>query len=158
MNTITIDPGARRTGGGTGLAVFDDTEQLRPIKTICFTNDHQDFYTRVSNLTYKIYRWLVRSHYVDSATIYIEEPKFFSSFKGITAATGGSLFKLIYFYGALYNGLFDSFKVKPLQINTWKGNLSKEKVAKRVELLTGCEYTGDVCDAVGMGLHLKGKF
>jgi len=156
MYTITIDPGCRKSGGGTGVAVFKE-EKLHPVKTFCAVSSQEDFYDRVELICYDIYT-RIEGLKLASANrcIYIEEPEFFSSFKGLTAASSGSLFKLICFYGALFNELHVKWDVKPLKINKWKGQLSKDKVAQRVKAITGQEYGGDVCDAVGMGLHLKG--
>lgn len=89
--------------------------------------------------------------------IYLEEPQFLDSSKGITAATSKNLFKLIYMYACThYIAKINQFPVTNLPIQ-WKGQMGKKMVDERISRILGETYPEHISDAVGMGLFLKGK-
>lgn len=161
---ITIDPGARK-GGGTGVAVFNTiicpNQSLKsPIETYQLESKKSDWLEKVDEIANQLHTILNLNIYKQTQPIvFIERPKFFESFKGHTAATSDSLFKLCFVTGRLY-GVIKSFNLNCilLPIDHWKGQLNKSQVSTRVDRICGKKYKGDVTDAVGMGLYLKGLF
>ena len=157
MNFLTIDPGCRKDGG-LAIALFED-KQINPILTMAFVSSQSSFKQRQTEICRVFSYWLNdnKSIYL-LEKVYIEKPQFFDSAKGLTAARSNSLFKLIFTYGRLFQIIESQFGVKNthnLEINNWKGQLSKSQVEKRVKRACKKEYKGDICDAVGMGLFLK---
>ena len=165
MNFVTMDPGVR-DGGGTGLALFSVNPRItNPIKIEQFSpfRKNSDHNFKCNEVIYNIETYFKRMRLlelvIEPTKVYIEKPQFFDTAKGQTAARSDSLFKLIYFYGRLYQ-LISSLGHTPipLEIFKWKGQLSKSQVKTRVEKITNLEFKGDIIDAVGMGLHIKGLF
>lgn len=161
---FTIDPGCRRTGG-TGIALFNNTDD-RPLWFYQTKTTNKQI-KMLHNEMMELALMQLRVHLTalcqnrnlapHQTTIFIEEPQYFDSFVGQVAASSGSLMKLIFFYGRLYQLLTSmSFPVVPVQISHWKGQLKKEQVAKRIERILKKKYVGDVQDAVGIGLFIKG--
>ncbi len=169
---ITIDPGARDKGG-TGVAVFNTTFYLKPIP-----DSNKTYYptpTETYQLESKAPTWLEKVdeianqlYHISKGTrgtgrgqtlFFIERPKFFESFKGYTAASSDSLFKLCFVTGRLY-GVIRSFNLDCilLPVNDWKGQLNKKQVSTRILRICGRNWVKDQEDAVGMGLYLKGLF
>lgn len=157
MNFLTIDPGCRKDGG-LAIAIFEN-KQINPILTMAFVSAQSSFKQRQTEICRVFSYWLIENksiYLLDK--VYIEKPQFFESAKGLTAARSNSLFKLIFTYGRLFQIIESQFGVKNthnLEINKWKGQLSKSQVEKRVKSACKKEYKGDICDAVGMGLFLK---
>ena len=93
-------------------------------------------------------------------TIAIEWPQFMESEKGRTAARTGSLVKLTYAVGLIAGVCIQrSIKVMqvPLGVTGWNGQLPKKLQNARVNKAMGRTYANDhICDAVGIGLYLKG--
>jgi len=149
-----IDPGAR-VGGGTGVAIFQENVNC-PFYTEIIQSTLESYDQRIVSIIERV----AESFFVlpCGSPIFIEEPQYFDTFKGQTAARSNSLFKLIFFYGRLYERLRVTWHVCPMKIIDWKGQLSKSKTEKRVQKLTGVAFKGDVADAVGMGLFVKGLF
>lgn len=157
---ITIDPGARK-GGGTGVAVFDTNSKYNgPCQIKQLESKAPIWLEKVNDIADQLHD-LLKNH-LPQTIVFIERPKFFESFKGQIAATSDSLFKLCFVTGRLY-GVIRNFDLDCvlLLIDHWKGQLSKSQVSTRVEKICGQKYKsykGDVIDAVGMGLYLKGLF
>lgn len=158
----TIDPGAR-INGGTGFAFFSIT-QKEPIQIADFSSLDTSLYIKRSEwILHQLENrlnslMLLYGFHSNKIPIFIEEPQFFDTHKGQTAAKGGDLAKLIFMYGRLYDRIYKTegcFPV-PLRIIDWKGQLPKANVLKRIEKILKKKYTGDSADAVGMGLYLKG--
>jgi len=159
---ITIDPGARK-GGGTGVAVFNHPTMLdqcpNPLETYQLESKAPTWLEKVDEIANQLNEVVAQTTHSAKNLFFIERPKFFDSFKGQTAATSDSLFKLIFVTGRLY-GVIKSFNLDCvlLPVNDWKGQLSKKQVSTRILRICGKNWKGDVEDAVGMGLYLKGLF
>jgi len=157
-NFLTVDPGSRENGG-TGIAYFSKT-QVKPVLTKQLTGKGKDWSSRADNVLFQYRTFLEHntSLYV-LYDIYIERPQYFNTFKGQVTAESDSLFKLIYLYGRIWEATLHT-KNNPIfvKIAHWKGQLNKSQVSNRVEKICGKKYSGDVCDAVGIGLYLKGLF
>lgn len=172
---MTIDPGAR-LNGGTGIARFEH----------CYYKNFNGFVFEASKLykdhcnfeTYEERVSAICSQLVvgfgltpcdtttlqplsENVIVFIERPKFFDDNKGLTAAKSNSLFKLIYLYGRLTQ-LFMSlgYTVVPLEINHWKGHLSKAQTKQRLKRIhtLSSNVSGDEIDAIAMGYYILGKF
>lgn len=162
---VTIDPGARK-GGGTGVACFSTrisrsiTLDL-PQETYQLESKKSDWLEKVDEISNQLSHVIRGSNGTGrkETLFFIERPQFFDSFKGETAAKSDALFKLIFVTGRLY-GVIKLYNLECilLPIDHWKGQLSKSQVSTRVERICGKKYKGDICDAVGMGLYLKGLF
>ncbi len=155
---ITIDPGARDKGG-TGVAVFDTEphcDNYVPIETYQLESKAPTWLRKVDEIANLLYHKVCDNHH-KKILWFIERPQFFNSFKGETAAKSDSLFKLCFVTGRLY-GVIRSFNLDCvlLPVNDWKGQLSKRMVSTRIKRICGKNWKGDVEDAVGMGLYLKG--
>jgi len=160
---ITIDPGAR-TGGGTGVAVFNTVicpnSSRKPIETYQLESKAPTWLEKVDEIANQLHSILnLNIHKQTNPLCFIERPKFFESLKGQTAAKSDSLFKLCFVTGRLY-GVIKSFNLDCvlLPIVDWKGQLNKTQVSTRIKRICGKSWKGDVADAVGMGLYLKGLF
>lgn len=97
---------------------------------------------------------------------YIEEPQYFQSHYGQTAARDGALVKLCLLTGMLMQACPD---VTPIRVNQWKGNVPKTVIENRVRRLLlhiaktqGYaapemeHWTDHEFDAIGLGLHQQG--
>jgi hypothetical protein len=155
---ITIDPGARKNGG-TGVAQFETKEPFiaLKLKTKLLKSNLKE-HTNKCNMIIANFRNLMHEWGVHKSTpVFIERPRYFDSFVGIAAAKSDSLFKLIYLYGRLEQVCLDlELNPIPMEIVDWKGQLDKKKVSNRVERMCGKKFEGDVTDAVGIGLYIKG--
>jgi len=160
---ITIDPGARENGG-TGLAVFqpDYKRSPFPVKNWLLKSKEPEWLKKVDDIADMMFTFSFGAELNYSKPLFfIERPKFFDNFKGQTAATSDSLFKLCFLTGRLY-GVIRSLNLDCvlLPIADWKGQLDKKKIEKRIESICGSSHVhnDDRDDAVGMGLFLKGYF
>ncbi len=100
------------------------------------------------------------------AHVFIEKPIFYDTAKGYAAAKSDSLAKLIFLYGRLFQIATSTrrtkYRVIPLEIVHWKGQISKAMTKKRIrdsypdiDLSSKSE---DEIDAIGMGLYILGQF
>ena len=105
------------------------------------------------------FRKLLKDLRCDS--IHCEQPEFFDSTVGHTAARRGDLVKLILVTGILV-GQVSSFKLYP--VREWKGQLPKSVVNRRIEEIVGhkdragINFKSHAWDAVGVGLYAQGLF
>lgn len=161
---VTLDPGQR-----TGVAVWDaDTfnERVRPVSVSMLTvgpgRREWPWAERCKALGDKfagLFKWqtVVR--------VYCELPAFFEGATGHAAAAKGDVVKLAYLVG-VYAGICHARGVvfSPVPVIEWKGQLSKEIVARRIvkkigrTAQDGQEFHADIWDAVGIGLYVKGLF
>jgi len=88
----------------------------------------------------------------------------YPAYHGPTAMRGwvtGDLQKLTFLVGVLA-GYFESSEFEPVTPNTWKGQLPKDVVIRRLQKKFGPgatqEWEKDVWDAVGIGLWRLGQF
>lgn len=156
---FTIDPGCR-SNGGTGLAFWSYTQTL-PVETKQFGSMNiaglHDI--KMEHVLNKITKYL-RPYSHEDYPVFIEEPQFFQSLKGQTAAKSGALHKLTFFYGRLFQ-LVKHLGLKPIPVTIahWKGQMDKARTKKKIDrLYPDNNWKGDELDAVGIGLFLKGKF
>lgn len=91
--------------------------------------------------------------------VYIEMPQFFETGRGMTAQRSGSIQKLAAFVGMLINH-FGEKKIRLITPSTWKGQLPKDVVIKRIKKRWSNggypTFKADVWDAVGMGMWKMG--
>jgi len=151
--SLFIDPGIN-----IGIAGFSNTNNV-PI------------YTNLINCT-RLDRWEDRIKFVlitfdleckklskQYKKVYIEQPQFFDSYQGRAAAKSESLYKLIKVYGVIWTLLFqNNFEINEILASAWKGQLDKKKLQHRVQRRINIAYPDHICDAVGLGLFVKGIF
>lgn len=97
--------------------------------------------------------------------VYIEMPQYFGmgNAKGEGVAARGDLQKLAFTTGMLasFGWQYDA-KIRPYEVNAWKGQLKKEQTERRIkEILPGLRHmviADHGWDAVGIGLYAKGLF
>lgn len=94
-----------------------------------------------------------------------EFPEFFPNRRGFHTAAGGDLVAMSYCVGRVAGVAYDRLgakSVKLVKVTTWKGQLPKDVVAKRIrdridtrKLTTKMSHDWDAC---GIALFAKGKF
>lgn len=98
-------------------------------------------------------------------TVAIEWPAVYGSLSGRAAAGSGSVVKLAFTVGKLAQIVEDygAFFV-PIEVNKWKGQLSKKIVIKRIKRIISSSRLKklapekDAWDAIGIGLFMRGLF
>lgn len=152
-----VDPGIN----GTGIALWCPGDDLYP------------FGTDVLNAPRKLTWWRKALYLADAVADVVDEhrdiailvcecPQFFASAGGEMVAGRGDLVKLAIAVGCIAGRVESntrSCEFFPVEVNDWKGQLSKENVERRIrrKLPLG-EYTSHAWDAVGIGLFARGDF
>lgn len=165
MYLITIDPGLRSTGIAIWISdayAFD--HELHPKEAMLLTSQSSmTWQEKAENIADQFDDLIFERHRTNISSAHCEMPEYYSSLKGATAASSGSLFKLCFLVGML-GGIcmkqgIDFHLIRPTK---WKGQLPKDVVQKRITRLLGKEkcrrFSKDIWDAVGMGLFMKGAF
>lgn len=162
---VTIDPSARKSGGGCGLACFSmDSKYILPLQTKLVECQLENFDQRCLAIARTV--WMFVQHVLTSVvgcsrlSVFIERPMYFvNSRKSLNISESGDLFKLTVAYARIFERIHgNGVTTYNLEINHWKGQLSKNMIKRRIEHITSQKYKLDINDAVGMGLYLKGKF
>jgi len=128
----------------------------------CLKSHNKDWQANCSEIAKALQKEL--DQYWSASTIstvltICEQPKFLAS-RSVTATTGG-LVKMAHLSGLL-SSVLPNFNY--VDINAWKGNLSKEIVIERIKHYyrhtprVFAEWQDDAWDAVGIGLHHFGEF
>lgn len=157
----SIDPGL----GGTGYAIWDrkDFARLVPPKVSgwIFPSIDKEWPDAVAEIGYQMSN-ILRLHCVHE--VFIELPQLMRSAAGAAAASSGDLVKLSMAAGSVVGSLNPSWsKTTMVDIAKWKGQVSKAETERRVrELLPRYRFSCDKppsheIDAVGIGLHVKGR-
>lgn len=156
---LFVDPGL----GGTGLAFWRSLKRpaskpLAPDETLAIVpkpiGDWQDRanYIRV-RFAEAVDRMQVKWTVIEFQALW--------SGSATSMASGGSgdLFKLTYLTGLLAGVLSQRDLPHPVlpTPQTWKGQLSKKAVDRRITRAIGRAYPNHVSDAVGMGLAAQGR-
>ena len=165
MSIICFDPGMN-----TGYAIFRDGETF-PERTgvLRAGNKEKAWWDRQTHISDQLFDLLEDLPEVTGTITkaYIELPLMFETAKGMTCATGqdgqdSSLVKLAVVIGRLHETLRAfAIDVEYVRVNNWKGTLPKAVVDRRIAARLGCEvgkFGDHATDAVGIGLHVKGKF
>lgn len=151
---FTIDPGS----DGTGIAFFQHNYL---IKSESFDSKKAMWRDKCDEICYKVDAFINYYHpKTPQIPVICEQPEFFETFKGLTAAKSDSLVKLTTLYGRFWQIAHNrSCIFGCLPAKKWKGQLNKVQTANRIEKLIGKSFsTTHECDAVGIGLFLQGKF
>lgn len=154
---ISVDPGI----GGTGVAIWDPTypkpaytKVIRPLPNLEWMANSEHISKEFLNLL-KTYEYLVDE-------VYIEWPGLHQTAAGMASAARGDIFKLMFLVGALTQQCWtNNWIMVAVPVAQWKGQMSKEAVAKRVATKLGCQpdaYPNHVMDAVGIGLAVRGNW
>ena len=169
MAYITLDPGLH----STGYAVFEgDTRWIEagfnaeaPVEAGLLQPDNDVFkenpLIRACNIGSKIFA-IASGYGVNKA--FVEFPILFQSSYGHMAAASGDMQKIAATAGCFAGVLWDLCETAPVLVRTWKGQLPKKVVEKRIQKILGKEVCKtldiqkDAWDAVGIGLWVQGKF
>lgn len=161
-NFITVDPGSE----GTGVAFF--LQDKIPILVSNLNSEHKSWNMKCNEICYKFAAFLgytieeeyKKQEHALNLKVFCEQPQFFDSFFGLTVMRSQSPIKLTVLFGRLWQITVDQgLDFLPLKIVDWKGQLNKQQTANRIFNLIKQEYkTTHECDAVAMGLFLKGLF
>lgn len=157
-DVLAVDPGI----SGTGVAWWR-ANALVPSETFVFNAP-------------KKYAWWIRAallaemvmDVVDRYKIPVvvcECPQFFGGAGGEMVAARGDLVKLSIAVGAMVGQaqkMVHAVDFWPVEVNTWKGQLKKEIVNKRILRTLGASFCDGLhshdWDAVGIGLWARGDF
>jgi len=153
---IAIDPG----NDGTGLAVFKGGE-LWACETFVMRRKYP---WDIKLIMYtKIMRRKLRFYEPD--IVGLEFPIMMSSATGQTSARSGALVKLTMLAGAIYYQCRVVCKdTRLITPSKWKGQLKKDVTIKRIkrtidaDILEHLSPTTHAWDAIGIGLHILGRF
>ena len=159
---LTIDPGQN-----IGWALWDweywDT-LVPPIRTGVQVKTTKTNWFSGLKVTHKRFqRMIERQVYLKNlSTVYIEEPYYAEGGTALASAKSGALVKLSIAVGWLV-GYFSTHgvQVELVSVQAWKGQLSKELVAKRIQRKLGkraAKIKSHAIDATGIGLYKKGFF
>jgi len=151
---ICIDPGS----AGSGIAFFYAGEQI-PYHTQIIESAGKNWMEKC-NTNLKIMKLVFEAN-LDRpiySSVFIEEPQYFDSYVGRTAAKSDSLAKLVFFYGRLWEMINANFtkNIYAVPIQQWKGQMDKAKVNYRILKAIGKTYESHAADSVGIGLYLRG--
>lgn len=164
MRTLSLDPGI----SGTGWAVWDrhgrdcDWQKIVPPLAVgVIMPKGGEYIARTQSITEKLALTL-KTHKVSD--VVCEFPEYFGdTAKGYAATSDGSIYKLAFFIGAVAQLCFDRGIIfNDVNVTTWKGQLPKEVITKRIVALLGIDACTNLCvsthawDAVGIGLYAKG--
>lgn len=154
-NFISIDPGSE----GTGIAIWLSAAMPYQTKILEYKNPNAKWEDRCDYIC-MLLEHEIRQRKQWLRAVYCEQPQYMQTFKGVTAASAGSLMKLCTIYGRFLQISFSlGIKFIPVDIPKWKGQLSKRQVKFRVDrIIPGNNYTSHAIDAVGIGLYAKGLF
>lgn len=148
---LTVDPGLN---GHTGWALWDNV-YIPPLLTgitKAWPHLHWEDEARHTALEVR-----AKAKYHDCKLVVTEMPEFWSgSAKSFASAAQGSLFKLSFLVGCIHAAL-DHVPIKLIAPRTWKGQLKKDMVNRRIKAAIDLSYPDHISDAVGMGLFMKGK-
>jgi len=165
-SVLFVDPGLE----GTGWAMFYGLN-TKPAAAIVPTaadvirvrpTEYEDGWIGHAAAIIALFRGILAA--MKPSTVVLEMPQLWSgNAKSAASAAGGEgetgdLFKLAYLVGGMgetANGLCGSLPILILPYE-WKGQLSKEMVAERVERLIGKIPKDHAADAIGMGMAAQG--
>lgn len=156
----TIDPGIR----GTGIAIWSMDnwqKETLPIATYVVTPPaDEDWVYAIADL-HKHIEPIWEQHNVQKA--YCEFPQYFTSGKGHSATAKGDIYKLSCLVGVFMGMMLGKGTMLiPVQVNVWKGQLSKDAVIarllKREPRLRNLDIETHAWDAVGIAYYHKRIF
>lgn len=164
---MSVDPGIR----GTGVALWDSSRwkdpEDEPILVSAFTPPGDLAWIAAA-------RWVMEGinallvglpSPMKMKGLYIEMPQYFGvgNAAGEMVAARGDLQKLAFMTGMISSfGWYKRCKIRPYEVNAWKGQLSKKQTEERIKkILPGLKVlkvANHGWDAVGIGLYAKGLF
>jgi Holliday junction resolvasome RuvABC endonuclease subunit len=149
MVSLSIDPGL----GGTGLAFWHDSK-LRRCGILRCKNDRAPWEQRVKELGEAVVNAATE---LNVGAVAIEYPAFFGSVGGQMVAARGDLVKLATLVGFMA-GRLHPVPVEFIPVNTWKGQLPKDVVEKRLRRMfpkftSRFDVRSHMWDAIGVGVH-----
>ena len=150
---ITVDPGLYIGYATWNANKFKKGHLMYPLKSghIHYTNQEKTLYK---------FKRMIQQHSVVKS--YMENAKVMKSGKGIVAADSGATVKLATTIGRIMQILVgEGCKVQLIEVAKWKGTLPKEVCERRIRRLLPRlpeKHSDHAIDAIGIGLHMLGKF
>lgn len=161
---LSIDPGIT----GTGWALWnvgDDWHECRKPWSVGIWNPPGKLAWEDRALWLGLELWKLNFVKERIDQVWIEYPAFFETAGGTMVARRGDLLKLTYCVGVLAGVMsHHGKKIYLIPVRSWKGQLPKEVVERRVRRLVGdhamdgTRFRSHIYDAVGLGLFAKGCF
>jgi hypothetical protein len=155
---MTIDPGL----GGTGWCYWKNLHPKAPAPSdhgVLSAYSKAGWQARASWIVEEFADLLKSLRVRKDCAVVIEWPALWvGSARSIAAAGREDLTKLVYLIGQLgrESAKQTGNEVILLPVQTWKGQLSKKEVLRRLKERTGISFKNHEGDAGGMGLHLLG--
>lgn len=148
---LSVDPGTT-----IGCALWDEGELY---STIELKSASSDWFMHTLSLS-ELFSGYLQAH--RPQRVYVEYPKLFESDGGKVSARSGSLVKLAFNVGMLVQCCWgENTSVKLVDVNEWKGQMSKElcqkRILKHLPSLKRSQLSDHVWDAIGIGLHVQGR-
>lgn len=145
---VAVDPGI----SGTGVAVFRrgtllDAWNIYPRKEHGYNGSWPE---RCSQIVTAIHTQNIARRF---RKVYIEWPSQFTGLKGLAAANSNDILKLACLIGRLAEYFIREHRAQVVlvPVQTWKGNLPKDVMKRRVEKFFGKNITSHAADAAGIG-------
>jgi hypothetical protein len=150
---LAVDPGLN----GTGWTVFkSEHDPVFKGNGVIFEHANVDWEKRAMLITKKL---LTIANSWEVNRVYIEYPAYFESAGGQMVARKGDLLKLTFLVGCIF-GHFYPVPVVLVPVHTWKGQLPKEIVKRRIKQILGetkCKsLKSHDFDSTGIGLFVQG--
>lgn len=163
---ISFDPGTERLGYAIWPSydrlLDNDCQPLRaPIYAGVISAAHRVTWLQRSNDIADVLHMLCRMQ-LRVLHVVSEFPEYFGNASGHAATARGDITKVAYMVGVL--GEFAAISgagFYPITVTEWKGQLTKEVIAKRLTRIFGDETVdrlrlrADAWDAVGIGYHFR---
>jgi len=153
---MTIDVGI----GGTGVAIWEG-DRFYNVNCISIT-EKKSWETRCDLLLIQLEKILKR-HAITFSLIAVEKPYIAFSGKSLASASSGDVIKLALLAGRVWQLCwFWCEEFQWVSVQEWKAQLPKKitehRVLKRLPQLSKYKLTDHEFDALGIGLHLMGRF
>ena len=155
---LTVDPGL----GGTGWCYWRKLQPKNPAPFkhgVITPRQDAGWQARASWIVGEFIDVMDDLRIGSRCAIVIEWPKLWvGSAKSMAAGEDGDLFKLTYVIGALATraALATGNETVLLPVS-WKGQLPKKEILRRLKTAMGISFKDHEGDAAGMGLYLLGK-
>ena len=156
---LSIDPGIT----GTGICRWNSLGWKKfeyPTGIETFSPRRFDDWTYTAEVYHDKLKQLADEY--DVKRIYCEFPQYFQSAKGHAATAKGDIHKLAFLIGVFAAVAYEiGSEFTPIYVNTWKGQLPKEEVTRRIirklpDIRTRLAPESHEWDAIGIGLFAQG--
>jgi Holliday junction resolvasome RuvABC endonuclease subunit len=148
-NFISVDPGTRTTG----WAIFKEKNLFLFGKI----SSNKGNWLENTNHIVRCLDSIYNEHFTFGLKVlYLEFPEYWAGEQGWAARESGSIQKLSFLCGRIYERFLEYMKVQLITPSKWKGQLPKEVVQKRLKTIFSSiekEEDHNVLDAIGVGYY-----